>query len=209
MISRKDVLKMTGVGALALAAARAQRAVAAGSPTVLAAGSLNPTVVAAGSLNPPSAARQKARLENAPSQVLEAFSREELPAVRAALELLAAYLDHLRLDGSALVRRAHARIARSTMLIDPATRRHLDLLSGAGENSRASLLNVLSRTKTPMGSRMLAAWLCAPLLDVERIAQRHDRVAHLAGHPSRRQALRPISRAPGRAAGCAAMRCDH
>jgi len=45
------------------------------------------------------------------------------------------------------------------------------------------------RTKTPMGSRMLTQWLCAPLLDPEKIRQRHDRVEYLVGKPSWRAAL--------------------
>jgi DNA mismatch repair protein MutS len=120
---------------------------------------------------------------------LDAFAVVERPAVRAALDLLRAYLDHVRLDGAGIASRARPRIARAHMLIDPGTRRHLDLVSGAGENSRANLLNVLMRTKTPMGSRMLAQWLCAPLLDLEKIRYRHDRVEHLVGGPSWRLAL--------------------
>ncbi|HZV79995.1 MAG TPA: DNA mismatch repair protein MutS [Candidatus Binatus sp.] len=120
---------------------------------------------------------------------LARFSAEERSAAKAALELLASYLNYLRLDGAAVVRRAQARSTRSAMLVDPATRRHLDLLSGAGENSRASLLNVLARTKTPMGGRMLARWLCAPLVDAIAIAARHDRVESFASAPSWRSAL--------------------
>jgi len=120
---------------------------------------------------------------------LETFARGERPAARAALSLIAAYLNHVRLDGDGVVARARPHVARASMLIDPGTRRHLDLLSGTGENSRASLLNVLMRTKTPMGSRMLAQWLCAPLLDVERIKHRHDRVERFASAPSWRVAL--------------------
>jgi DNA mismatch repair protein MutS len=120
---------------------------------------------------------------------LEAFAIVERPAVRVALGLIAAYLAHVRLDGAGLAGRARPRVARASMLIDPGTRRHLDLVSGAGENSRASLLNVLMRTKTPMGSRMLTQWLCAPLLDLERIRHRHDRVEHLVRAPSWRLTL--------------------
>ena len=115
---------------------------------------------------------------------LHAFALGDRPAARAALDLLARYLDYVRLDGAALVQRARPRIARTSMLIDPATRRHLDVLTGAGENSRASLLSVLLRTKTPMGSRMLTQWLCAPLLDLDAIRFRHDRIAHCVEHPA-------------------------
>jgi DNA mismatch repair protein MutS len=121
--------------------------------------------------------------------VLEAFAIVERPAVCAALDLIAAYLDHVKLDGAGIAGRARAHIARTSMLIDPGTRRHLDLVSGAGENSRACLLNVLMRTKTPMGARMLTQWLCAPLLDLEKIRYRHDRVEHLVRAASWRLTL--------------------
>ncbi|MBV8282638.1 MAG: DNA mismatch repair protein MutS, partial [Candidatus Eremiobacteraeota bacterium] len=127
--------------------------------------------------------------ESGSASPLSHFSADERPAARAALALLRSYLDHLRLDGAAVARRARPRLARTAMLIDPGTRRHLDLLSGAGENSRASLLSVLARTKTPMGSRMLAHWLCAPLVDARRIAFRHDRVETLVAAPSWRLSL--------------------
>jgi DNA mismatch repair protein MutS len=140
---------------------------------------------------PEAAGRDEAasRDELADRATLEAFAIDERPAVRAALELIAGYLDYVRLDGAGIAARARPRVARTSMLIDPGTRRHLDLVSGAGENSRASLLNVLMRTKTPMGSRMLTQWLCAPLLDLEKIRYRHDRVEHLVGAPSWRLAL--------------------
>ncbi|MBV8366987.1 MAG: DNA mismatch repair protein MutS [Candidatus Eremiobacteraeota bacterium] len=124
-----------------------------------------------------------------PAAVLARFSADERSAARAALLLLAHYLRYLRLDGAAVASRAHAHSTRSAMLIDPATRRHLDLLSGSGENSRASLLSVLARTKTSMGGRMLARWLCAPLVDAQAIASRHDRVEALVAAPSWRAAL--------------------
>ena len=124
-----------------------------------------------------------------PPALLDTFARSERPAARAALDLLAAYLNHVLLDGFGIARRAEPHLARASMAIDPGTRRHLDLIVGAGENSRASLLSVLARTRTPMGSRLLTRWLCAPLLDVGRIRGRHDRVEHLCGRLSWRQSL--------------------
>jgi len=124
-----------------------------------------------------------------PSSLLERFAASDRPAAGAALGLMAAYLDYVLLDGAGMARRAEPHLARTAMAIDPGTRRHLDLVTGAGENSRASLLNVLARTRTPMGSRLLARWLCAPLLDVARIRYRQDRVEHLHDRVSWRQTL--------------------
>ena len=124
-----------------------------------------------------------------PCALLDAFAFSERPAARLALSLLATYLDYVLLDGAGIAQRAEPHVARTTMAIDPGTRRHLDLITGTGENSRASLLSVLARTRTPMGSRLLTRWLCAPLLDVARIRHRHDRVEHLHDRVSWRQAL--------------------
>ena len=120
---------------------------------------------------------------------LQSLAAEDRPAAKAAIELLARYLTHLRLDGASIVRGASLHDARRVMLLDPAARRHLDLVGAGGVNARASLLGVLSKTKTPMGSRMLARWLCAPLLDAAEIRHRHDRVEFLVGKPSVRVAL--------------------
>jgi DNA mismatch repair protein MutS len=123
------------------------------------------------------------------SAALAQLSVAEQPAARQALGLLLRYLTHLRLDGKTLV--AHARLheTRNTMSLDRATRRHLDLLVGSGESKTASLLAVLDRTKTSMGARLLAQWLCAPLLDVDEIRARHNDVAAFMAAPSFRVEL--------------------
>ncbi|MBC5824984.1 MAG: DNA mismatch repair protein MutS [Candidatus Eremiobacteraeota bacterium] len=112
---------------------------------------------------------------------------EDQPAAKAALRLLYAYLKRMRLDAAAIIARSQVHDARRAMMLDSATRRHLDLLAGAGDNSRASLLSVLFKTKTAMGGRMLARRLCAPLVDVQAIRERHDRVEALVERLSFRQ----------------------
>lgn len=112
--------------------------------------------------------------------VLQRVALAERSAARDALALLQRYLQYLRLDGAAVAESAALHETRKTMALDRSTRRHLDLLSGSGESKTASMLSVLSKTKTPMGSRLLANWLCAPLLDIEAITQRHENVAAFA-----------------------------
>jgi len=63
--------------------------------------------------------------------------------------------------------------------------RSLDLLRTAGSGRRrdGSLAGVLDTTRSAMGSRMLADWLAAPLIDKDQIDSRLDAVAILAAHP--------------------------
>ena len=121
--------------------------------------------------------------------VLKNVSLAERPAAQEALELLHSYLRYLRLDGAGMLARVSVHEARETMALDRSTRRNLDLLSGLGDNKQASLLNVLGKTKTAMGSRKLAQWLCAPLLDIGTISHRHDRVEAFLTHMALRVEL--------------------
>ena len=66
------------------------------------------------------------------------------------------------------------------MELDWATRRSLELTEAlrSGEK-RGSLLWVLDKTKTPMGGRLLRAWVERPLLSVLAIKRRHAAVGEL------------------------------
>ena len=65
----------------------------------------------------------------------------------------------------------------SFMVLDPQTRRNLELFAAGRWDSREmSLLNALDGTRTPMGTRLLRRWLGQPLLDLERLDRRLDAV---------------------------------
>jgi DNA mismatch repair protein MutS len=125
------------------------------------------------------------------AQSITAFSLDERPAAAAALDLLRRYLNRLHLDGDAIAESVGARAssATATLVLDPSTRRHLDIVAASGDNAKASLLGVLARTKTAMGSRLLSRRLCAPSVDIAEIRARHERVEALAGRVSTRLEL--------------------
>lgn len=68
----------------------------------------------------------------------------------------------------------------SRMLLDAATLRNLEITRNmkSGEEE-GSLLWVLDETLSPMGGRLLRAWLLNPLLDPEEIRERQDAVSVL------------------------------
>jgi DNA mismatch repair protein MutS len=77
------------------------------------------------------------------------------------------------------------------LLLDEVTRRSLELTRTLREGNReGSLLEKIDRSVTPMGSRLLADWLIAPLCDRPAIEARLDAVAELAGDHVLRQELR-------------------
>ena len=66
------------------------------------------------------------------------------------------------------------------MLIDPNTRRNLELTESLrGKGKKGTLLNLLDKTCTAMGGRLLRNWVEQPLLSREEINSRLDAVAEL------------------------------
>lgn len=72
--------------------------------------------------------------------------------------------------------------------LDKFTIRSLELLQPMQEDG-LSLLNVVDRTVTPMGGRLLRRWLLFPLKDEKPINQRLDVVEYYFRHPDFRQCI--------------------
>jgi len=132
---------------------------------------------------------------------------------RAALGAAGALLRYAReLKPGGLPHVAHPRIVRRGDLLplDEMTRRNLELVEPLRvEPGRkgTTLLDVLDRTMTPMGARLLRRWLLAPLVDPATINARLDAVEVLAGDARGRERLREaldgvrdLERLAGRAA---------
>jgi DNA mismatch repair protein MutS len=72
--------------------------------------------------------------------------------------------------------------AQGYMWLDRFSLRNLEVLHSTSPGGVA-LVDVVDRTQTPMGARLLKSWLAFPLLDVDAIAHRHATVAELMEHP--------------------------
>jgi DNA mismatch repair protein MutS len=111
-------------------------------------------------------------------------------AVGAAGALLR-YLGELQPGGLPQIRRPVVRRAEGRLFLDGMTRRNLELVESLRpEGAEATLLAVVDRTVTPMGSRLIQQWLLAPLTDAAAIAARQDGVAALFADEGRRTGLR-------------------
>jgi len=124
---------------------------------------------------------------------VDGFSVEETFAMRRAFEALGAFVRRVGLgtDGG-LLRDPEYYRARSFLALDANTRKHLDLTKSQGQNPKATLLATIDRCKTAMGSRLLARWILAPLVDRPAISARADRVETLAGDYPARAALQEL-----------------
>ena len=67
--------------------------------------------------------------------------------------------------------------------MDKFTIRNLELYSSPNNNA-ITLLNIIDKTSSPMGGRLLKRWLALPLKNVEKIKNRHDVVQFLLNNNS-------------------------
>jgi DNA mismatch repair protein MutS len=83
------------------------------------------------------------------------------------------------------------------IVLDPATKRNLEITSSMAGVSEGTLFSVLDRTVTPMGGRLLKRWINLPLNSVGPIARRLDAVAELVDAKELRTRLADILRGIG------------
>jgi DNA mismatch repair protein MutS len=153
-------------------------------------------------------------------EVLVTRFREDAFAGSAARDLLLGHFKTLSLDGygcaglDAAVRAAGAALAYATetqysalshitglsvrapadrMMLDAITLRNLEITETIrGEGKEGTLLHVLDRTRTAMGSRTLRSHLVNPLISAARIDARLDAVEYLCQNTAVRTDLRDL-----------------
>lgn len=111
---------------------------------------------------------------------LTGFGLDDRPAAVAAAGALLRYARDTQKADLAHVRSLRLRETADRLLIDPTTLQHLEVVESSRGGRAGSLLDEIDRTVTPMGGRLLRAWLTAPLLSLERIRERLDAVEELA-----------------------------
>jgi len=78
------------------------------------------------------------------------------------------------------------------LVIDPLTIRHLELVESTDGGRSGSLLGEIDQTVTPMGARLLRAWLLRPLVALEPIRDRLDAVEDFAFRTTDRGRVRDV-----------------
>jgi DNA mismatch repair protein MutS len=122
---------------------------------------------------------------------LDGFGLRDRPAAVAAAGGLVQYLRDTQRSGLEHLNGLRLHDPAEFLVLDPATRRNLDLERSARDGSRAgSLLHALDRTLTAAGGRLWRRWLVAPLLDPLAIESRQDAVAELVARPALRDEVR-------------------
>ncbi len=104
-------------------------------------------------------------------------------AVRAAGGVFYYASENLR-HNTGHIRTLQRNISTDYLGLDPICQRNLELVENLhGGNREGTLLQILDRTKTAMGSRMMRDWILKPLCNVERIVERQDVVGIFRDDP--------------------------
>ena len=109
--------------------------------------------------------------------------RGKVLALRAAGAVLHYASENLR-HNVGHIRSIHLHVPETFLSLDPICQRNLELVEPMyGAAKENTLLNVLDRTRTPMGSRLMRSWILKPLRNTEKIIERQDVVGHLKEDP--------------------------
>ena len=133
---------------------------------------------------------QEALCDQLEIAALDGTGLAQRPAATAAAGALVQYLRDTQKVDLAHVRRIDFRERADHVLVDAVTCRHLEVVAAADGSSDGSLLGQVDRTATPMGGRLLRAWLLRPARAIEVIRGRHDAVEELLESDAQRGRLR-------------------
>ena len=118
------------------------------------------------------------------------FQDQDTAAIRAAGAALA-YLQETQPAGLDHFRNLTAHHRSGVLEIDASTRRSLEISRTLRTASRdGSLVDAIDLTCTAAGSRLLADWIAAPLVEIARIEARHDVVSEFVDDQSLRSSIR-------------------
>jgi DNA mismatch repair protein MutS len=124
------------------------------------------------------------------AQTLLGFGLDDRPAAVSAAGALLHYLRDTQKADLAHVRDITFRTGADCLLVDPTTLRNLEVIEAQDGGRTGSLLHEIDRSITPMGGRLLRAWLLRPLLALTRIQDRLDAVEDFAFRGTARVKLR-------------------
>ena len=113
---------------------------------------------------------------------LAGFGCEEMPIAIIAAGALLDYINETQRTALPHITSLQTESSDDGIILDAASRKNLELEQSLHSEQRNTLLAVLDKTATSMGSRLLRRWLNKPLKDQQQISQRHQAIAGFTQH---------------------------
>jgi DNA mismatch repair protein MutS len=123
---------------------------------------------------------------------LEGFGLANRPAAATAAGAILHYVRSTQRGTLEHVDRIGFYDRQDCLVLDAVTVRNLELVEPlfSGTGTEVTLFRTLDATLTPMGKRLLRAWLLRPSIDLDEISARQDSVAAALAHTIDREELR-------------------
>lgn len=134
-------------------------------------------------------AREKL-LQHFQTTSLKGFGVEELDLAQTAAGAALHYLTAMENNRLSHITSLSRLQSDQFVWLDRFTIRNLELVNSAHENG-VSLLQVLDKTVSPMGARLLKKWVLLPLTKLSQIRERHDAVTFFFDNQEFAQELEP------------------
>ncbi len=115
---------------------------------------------------------------------LSGFGCDHLPAILAAAGALLEYARETQKSRLPHIRGLQVEQRSDSLILDAVTRRNLEIETNLAGGAEHTLLAVLDRCATAMGSRCLRRWLNRPLRDRRTLIQRQSVIAVLLESPA-------------------------
>jgi DNA mismatch repair protein MutS len=122
-------------------------------------------------------------------QSLKGFGLETFRAGVVVAGAILQYLQETQKTNLLHIRKIVPYDTGETIILDPSTKRNLEIISSSSGNAEGTLFAVLDRTVTPMGGRLLKRWVNQPLNRLEPIQRRLDAVDELHRTPQARRTV--------------------
>ncbi|MCF8170836.1 MAG: DNA mismatch repair protein MutS [Candidatus Methylopumilus sp.] len=123
------------------------------------------------------------------TESLSGFDVDDLPTALCAAGALLRYAGRTQAHALSHVQTLAADRASQYVLMDPATRRNLELTRTLSGEEAPTLFSILDNCCTPMGSRLLRRWLHHPLRDNAPVLERQQAIGSLMTASAQHSAL--------------------
>ena len=121
---------------------------------------------------------------------LQGFGIEDLDFAVIAAGAIMDYLNQTQKNNLGHISRITRYDYSDYIILDPATKRNLEITSSINEGSReGTLISVIDKTQTSMGARLIKKWISRPLKKYETIISRQTAVEELFANKNARKNL--------------------
>jgi DNA mismatch repair protein MutS len=126
------------------------------------------------------------------TQTLKGFGIDGFDVGITAAGAVMNYLQETQKANLPHIKRIFPHNTNDYIVLDPATKRNLEITKSIEGKEEGTLFWVLDKTKTPMGGRLLKKWINQPLKHVVAIQERLDAIIELTGNTDLRKKISDV-----------------